>query len=369
MKPKIIAMYLPQFHQIPENDEFWGEGFTDWVTVKNARPLFKGHQQPRVPLNNNYYDLSIKESVEWQCKLAHEHGIYGFGVYHYWFNNETNLLTKPAEIIRDNDDVKINYFFAWDNANWIRSWSNVAGNDWSPVQDKIVNDNLSKSDKTKILVPYILGGQQDWEIHYRYVLGHFKSSKYIKIDNKPLFIIYNYSDEIEKMCKYWDELARLDGFDGMYFIMKYKQGITDPNIIRTFKYEPINSGWYKRTIIQRIKGRLRSLFNIEPSVRKFSYDKIWDRILLNAQKDSNPNIFHGGFVCYDDTPRRGNRGTAVLGATPEKFGFYLKKLLEISASQRKEYVFITAWNEWGEGAILEPDIENKSAYLEEIDIS
>ena len=369
MKPKIIAMYLPQFHQIPENDEFWGEGFTDWVTVKNARPLFKGHQQPRVPLNNNYYDLSIKESVEWQCKLAHEHGIYGFGVYHYWFNNETNLLTKPAEIIRDNDDVKINYFFAWDNANWIRSWSNVAGNDWSPVQDKIVNDNLSKSDKTKVLVPYILGGQQDWEIHYRYVLGHFKSSKYIKIDNKPLFIIYNYSDEIEKMCKYWDELARLDGFDGMYFIMKYKQGITDPNIIRTFKYEPINSGWYKPSIKQRIKGRLRSLFGIELSVRKFSYDKIWDRILLNAQKDSNPNIFHGGFVCYDDTPRRGNWGTVVLGATPEKFGFYLKKLLEISARQRKEYVFITAWNEWGEGAILEPDIENESAYLEEIDIS
>lgn len=86
MKPKIIAMYLPQYHHIPENDEFWGKGFTDWVTVKNAKPLFKGHIQPKVPLDDNYYDLSKPESVEWQAKLAHDHGIYGFGVYHYWFN-------------------------------------------------------------------------------------------------------------------------------------------------------------------------------------------------------------------------------------------------------------------------------------------
>ena len=93
-KPKIIALYLPQFHCIPENDLFWGKGFTDWVSVKKAKPLFEGHNQPVVPLNKNYYDLSVKESVEWQAKLAKEYGIYGFGIYHYWFNNDKNLLTK-----------------------------------------------------------------------------------------------------------------------------------------------------------------------------------------------------------------------------------------------------------------------------------
>lgn len=101
-KTKIIAMYLPQYHCIPENDEFWGKGFTDWVTVKKAEPLFVGHDQPRVPLGNNYYDLSLKDNIVWQAKLAKQYGIDGFGIYHYWFNNDKNILTKPAEIILEN---------------------------------------------------------------------------------------------------------------------------------------------------------------------------------------------------------------------------------------------------------------------------
>ena len=111
---KIFAMYLPQFHCIPENDEFWGKDFTDWVTVKNAVPLFEGHQQPRVPYNGNYYDSSLVESVEWQSKVASDYGVYGFGVYHYWFNNEKNLLTRPAEIMRDSTRINTKYFFIWD---------------------------------------------------------------------------------------------------------------------------------------------------------------------------------------------------------------------------------------------------------------
>src|SRR5574344_1717654 len=119
LKPKIFAMYLPQYHCIPENDEFWGKGFTDWETVKSAKSLYKNHYQPRILLNNKYYDLSKSEIVKWQAKLAHDNGIYGFGVYHYWFNNDKNLLTAPAEILPDNCDIK--YFFSWDNTNWKRS--------------------------------------------------------------------------------------------------------------------------------------------------------------------------------------------------------------------------------------------------------
>ena len=137
MKTKLIAWYLPQYHCIPENNVFWGEGFTDWVTVKKARPLFKGHQQPKTPLNNNYYDLSIKENVTWQAKLAKDYGIYGFGIYHYWFNNEKNLLTKPLEIIYNNKEIDIHYFMAWDNANWKRSWSAIEGNSWAPIKKQV----------------------------------------------------------------------------------------------------------------------------------------------------------------------------------------------------------------------------------------
>ena len=99
MKTKVVAMYLPQYHSIPENDKFWGKGFTDWVSVRNSKPLFDGHNQPRVPENNYYYNLSVEDDVRWQAKLAKENGVYGFGIYHYWFNNEKNLLTKPAEIM------------------------------------------------------------------------------------------------------------------------------------------------------------------------------------------------------------------------------------------------------------------------------
>ena len=152
MKTKLIAWYLPQYHCIPENNVFWGEGFTDWVTVKKARPLFKGHQQPKTPLNNNYYDLSIKENVTWQAKLAKDYGIYGFGIYHYWFNNEKNLLTKPLEIIYNNKEIDIHYFMAWDNANWKRSWSAIEGNSWAPIAD---NDQKT-SKESGILIPYIL---------------------------------------------------------------------------------------------------------------------------------------------------------------------------------------------------------------------
>ena len=367
-RPKIIAMYLPQYHSIQENDKFWGKGFTDWVTVKNAKPLFAGHRQPRIPLNNNYYDLSIEQNVIWQSKLARAHGIYGFGVYHYWFNNETNILTRPVEIIRDCNDVDINYFLAWDNANWKRSWSNVEGYDWSPLQDKAINKN-QKNSEPQILIPYILGNKEDWENHYRKVSEHFKSKKYIKVDNKPLFIIFNYSSEIEQMCRFWDKLAKQDGFDGMYFIMKYKKGITNPDVIRTFKYEPVYSGWLRLPLVQRLINKIRRTLGIEPVVYKYRYSDVWNKILKNAQIDNHPNIFHSGFVSYDDTPRRGNRGTVVLGADPNKFGKYLQQLLEITAEQNKEFLFITAWNEWGEGAMLEPDVDNKFSFLESISVS
>ena len=359
---KIIAWYLPQFHRVKENDLFWGEGFTDWVTVKNAKPLFKGHKQPRAPLNENYYDLSIEKNIVWQTRLAKEHGIYGFGVYHYWFNNETNILTRPAEIIRDCDKVDINYFLAWDNSSWKRSWSNVEGYDWSPLQDK----SIHRENEPKILIPYILGEESDWKNHYNSLLSHFKSKKYIKVDNRPLFIIFNYSHKIGEMCKYWDKLAKNDGFDGMFFIMKYKKGITDPNIMRTFKYEPVYSGWIKLPFIPRLRNKVRRTIGMEPKAYRFHYERIWKNIVINAEKDVNPNMYHGGFVCYDDTPRRGNQGTIVLDAEPVLFGKYLRRLLEITYTQGKDFVFLTAWNEWGEGAMLEPDIEDKYAYLEEI---
>lgn len=367
MKPKVITMYLPQYHCIPENDKFWGKGFTDWVTVRKARPVFDGHLQPRVPLSDNYYDLSIKENVVWQAKLAKKYCIDGFGIYHYWFNNETNLLTRPSEIILENKDIDIEFFFAWDNNNWKRSWSNVDGNSWAPIAEN------QKSDKgPQILIPYILGSENDWERHFNYLLPYFKDDRYIKINGKPLFLVWGISDGIVKMADFWDILAKKNGFAGLAMIYKYdEKGIIfrrtmTPNADLMFKYEPSFTAWNKLNIWKRIVRKAHKILNIPEGLQCYDYDKVWNTILRDAEGSySDSRIINGAFVNYDDTPRRGTtRGKIVKGGTPEKYKRYFTKLLKITESQGKPFVFVTAWNEWGEGAFLEPDEKYKYSYLE-----
>lgn len=356
MKTKLIAWYLPQYHIIPENDEFWGKGFTDWVTVKKAHPLFKDHQQPRVPLNNNYYDLSIKDNVVWQAKLAKEHGIYGFGIYHYWFNNEKNILTKPLNIIHDNQDIDIRYLLAWDNASWVRSWSGLEGNAWTPTEDK------KNSQSKAVLIPYILGKEKDWENHYSHVSKYFKDKRYIKQNNRPVFIILQHDQDIIEMCSYWDILAKQDGFDGIHFIFKNKRWYNwKPNEYR-FNYEPHHDSWMNPTAWERRIEKLKILLHLPSQKFCYNYDIIWKRILKEAE-NANPREYLGAFVGYDDTPRRSKQGKMIEGASPDKFKKYLGQLINISVKQNKEYIFITAWNEWGEGAFLEPDENEEYNYL------
>lgn len=360
---KIIALYLPQFHCIPENDEFWGKGFTDWVTVKKAKPLFRGHNVPRIPLNNNYYDLSIKENVAWQAKLAKEHGIYGFGIYHYWFNNEKNLLTAPSEIIRDNNDIDINYFFVWDNCLWKRSWSNIkGGNAWSPLADE---DQKKKSLKCpQILIPFILGEKPDWLNHYNYVKDHFKESRYIKYNGKPVFCIINYGKDIQQMCEYWNSLAKEDGYDGIYFIFKYDKNIQYPPDSVLYNYEPHFSAWINPITFSKCINYIKGKFGIKYKYLTYDYDRIWKRINRYYRASCPTNMFPGAFINYDDSPRRGNKGSRLFRHfSVEKFNKYFKELYLTARANNKEYIFLTAWNEWGEGAYLEPDIENGYEYL------
>lgn len=364
MRTKILAMYLPQYHQIPENDMFWGKGFTDWVTVKKAKPLYKGHEQPRVPLNDNYYDLSEKSSVAWQAKIAKEHGVSGFGIYHYWFNDEKNILTRPAEIILENKEIDIEYFFVWDNGNWVRSWSNLPGNDWTPLYEEKVPTQKQGDKSRGILIPYILGDESSWRKHFMWLLPHFKDNRHIKVNNKPMFVIYNYSEEIHKMCAYWDKLARENGFDGMHIV--YRKGVKQhpPKGQATYLYEPSASSWDRLFVIRYRK--LLKILGINNGLRTFDYDKVWKNLLKTMAKHPEKSFIPCGFVGYDDTPRRGERGMVFKGQTPEKFANYMKTLYSLSQRQQKQFIFLTAWNEWGEGAYIEPDKEHGYAYLEKL---
>ena len=268
-------------------------------------------------------------------------------------------MTKPAEIIRDNKDIDINYFFAWDNASWVRSWSALSGNAWAPVADQKYNKN-----GRTVLIPYILGKENDWENHFNHLIDYFNDSRYIKVDNKPMFIILQYDNDIQKMCDYWDNLARLNGFDGMYFVFKNKRWF-DWGDRKRFNYEPHHDGWLNPTVWERRIEKIKRLFHLDTHVMIYDYDTTWKRILKSAESSSR-NEYLGGFVNYDDSPRRSRRGKIVKGANPEKFKYYLSELCKISDRQNKDFLFLTAWNEWGEGAYLEPDTIYGYEYLNAI---
>lgn len=359
-KVKVLAMYLPQYHEIPENSRFWGEGFTDWVSVKKATSLYSGHNQPNVPLNENYYDLSEKENLYWQIQLAKKYGVYGFGIYHYWFSSEKQLLTRPAELILENDELDIPFFFAWDNISWKRTWSKLKGNDWSPIADDIENKK-QRRDEPEILIEYKLGKEEEWKKHFDYLIPYFKDKRYIKIENKPVFVIYNYASEVLEMAEYWNNLAIKNGFDGVFIMYRYDSMLNIPSNQISFNYEPAFSGWGGTAT--RIVSKITKILG-KTELQTYSYDKVWNNILVNAKKNTNSNRLFGAFVNYDDTPRRGKKGKVITESSPEKFGGYIRELLEICKQHNKEYIFLTAWNEWGEGAYLEPDTKDEFGYLE-----
>lgn len=347
MKPKIITFYLPQFHTTPENDEWWGEGFTDWVSAQNAERLFPGHYQPRLPAHDNYYNLLDKETMRWQVNLAKKAGIYGFCIYHYWFGNDKQLLEKPAENLLKWKDIDIHYCFSWANESWVRSWSKFKGNAWKTTKEE------GEDSDQGILMQQEYGEEREWKKHFEYLLPFFQDKRYIRNDNKPVFVIYKPENIkcIRLMTRYWNTLAQEQGFSGIYFI-----GTNDPNWKRNglnaqLLYEPqFSFGERYPVTMAKMKKKLKKI-NIH-FLLVYSYDKFWKKILNREMKRK---MYYGGFVNYDDTPRKGIDGIVIKGMTPHKFGKYFRKLYKKAADRGDEYVFLTAWNEWGEGAYLEPD--------------
>lgn len=363
---KIIANYLPQYHCIPENDKWWGKGFTDWIAVQKAVPLYKGHDQPRVPMDHHYYRLDDVDEIRRQVRLSREYGIDGFGIYHYWFNSDMHLLDKPPILIRDNKDIDIQYCFIWDNASWKRTWSNLkSGNDWAPMYDE--NSKLQAGENGE-LAAFRYGDEKDWKVHFDYLLSFFRDDRYIKIQGKPVFCIFNQNNSPElltRMKDYWGNLAKQNGFPGIYLIGRRNRFGINP-IGNEILYEPEWNGWTWKNQISRVLLKIQKEMHIKVLHRPFiyNYDDVWKRIIKDAKKCSSEDVFLSGFVSYDDSPRRGKKARIIRGSTPAKFGQYMKELIEISNTNEKELLFVTAWNEWGEGAYLEPDEANGYAYLE-----
>ncbi len=346
---KTIAMYLPQFHRVKENDEWWGEGFTEWTSVANAEPLFGGHFQPRVPLEG-YYDLTKKETMEWQVELMHEYGVDGLCFYHYWFKDGRRILEKPAENLLQWTDVDMPFCFAWANETWARSWSKFADkNVWTDKYEATRNNA-----DNGVLLEQKYGEISQWRQHFEYLLPFFEDRRYIKIEGHPVFLIYK-SDDIfclEEMLQCWNDMAIEAGIETLYIIAVNNRQRNRDGVSAELFHEP------QKTI------REIDAISAEPGqCRIYEYDSIWRRIL---SRQSETKVYQGGFAGYDDTPRRGSGGTVVTGGTSKKFRDFLTELFAKNYAVGNEIVFLNAWNEWGEGMYLEPDTQNRYAYLEAV---
>ncbi len=352
-KPGLIAFHLPQFHTIPENDMWWGNGFTEWTNTRKTEKIFPNHNQPREPLNDHYYDLTCMEELLWQMRLARRYGLYGFCYYHYWFSGRL-LLNKPLEMVRDYEGDKLSYCLCWANEPWTRTWEN--------------RDNT-------ILISQGYGEEAEWESHFQYLLTYFKDPAYIKIDNAPILVIYrmNSIPHAEKLAEFLKRRAQKEGFTDLFLIEElncYQDGsfISASNAI--LQFEPLYSMTLGKTEIDKLIYISQSkAFNWKFNSQKkiYGYDRLWKRVIANAKRLTWEKEFYpGAFVDWDNTARKGKKGRIVLGSSPIKFGKYLSKLERLAEKTNARFIFINAWNEWGEGTYLEPDKKHKYEYLEEV---
>lgn len=368
MDSKIICFYLPQYYEFEENNRWWGKGFTEWTNVRNAKPLYKGHYQPTVPLDRNYYCLEDIETFRWQARLAKKYNIYGFCFYEYYFGNGKYLMEKPLEIFLKNKDIDIHFCLCWANHTWSRTWT-------GEEKDILMAVNY---DEPKQLKQY-----------FNYLLRFFKDERYIKIDNKPLFVIY-VPEQIPNLKIYkelFNKWTKDAGYNGIIFVSqntevalnrcKYREYVDysivyEPNYsLRRFRDLLSEKQFiqaakeYPRMFADKVRKRIiRKFFSKKREaalLNTVDYDCIWKNIL---KRDYSQGLWPCGFVNVDTTPRKGYAGIVTKWNSPQKFGKYLKQL--ILKCQQQPFIFLMAWNEWGEGAYLEPDEKNKYRYLEEI---
>lgn len=344
---RTLTYYLPQFHTIPENDKWWGKGFTEWETVRNAKPLFEEHRQPRKPLKGNYYNLLDKETMQWQADLMKKYGIDGQCFYHYYFEDGKKLLEKPAENLLKWTDIDMPFCFDWANENWIRTWSNIlGGNVWADVVEKTENDNIDG-----ILMEQKFGRKKEWKQHFEYLLPFFRDPRYIKHEGKPVFLFHT-PDEIpcmHQMIEYWRELASQTELGDIYFI-----GV---NVTRT------NNG-----LDAVLYNAPHAFWKIEKKdgLNVMNYSQMWEN-LLHTEALQDTTTYFSGMPDVDNSPRKGRKGVITQGVSVDIFREGMTQLYRKSKELGNEFVFINAWNEWGEGMYLEPDEENGYAYLEAVE--
>lgn len=376
MKARIIAYYLPQFHPIPENDKAWGPGFTEWTNVAKAKPLFRGHYQPRIPADLGFYDLRLPEVREQQAQMAREVGIEGFCYYHYWMGNGKQLLQRPFEEVLHSSKPDFPFCLCWANHEWTtKTWKNGG--------------------KEIMIAPMIYSGDEDYTAHFNYVLPAFKDKRYITVDGKPLFSIYDpyHFKEVNHFMELWQKLARENGLSGIHFTAMISNTTTvrrkeDGTLMRVVPnlqsskrvYQDILSlGFNSITSYGKSRGEMLALGKYQRIITRFLHNHLsflpvmtynYPKTVANffSPEDSWENVFPTVIPQWDRTPRVGSMDGIYVNATPENFRTHLENAINIVSNKQPEHrlIFLKSWNEWAEGNYVEPDEKYGHQYLEAI---
>lgn len=377
-KARVIAYYLPQFYPIPENDKFWGKGFTEWTNVAKAKPLFKNHNQPRVPADLGFYDLRLPEVREAQAEMAREAGIEGFCYWHYWFGNGKRLLDRPFDEVLNSGKPDFPFCLCWANHDWTTET-------WQQADRKTT---------TTMIAEQTYPGDEDYINHFNYVLKAFKDKRYITVDGKPIFTIfdpYKFKD-VRHFIELWRKLAKDNGLKGIYFValanntstIRLKEdGTLEKNIMPNLKsskdvyenilsvgFDAINSYGKRRSEMiytgkyrRLAQKKLREFFPfMKPDV--FNYEKSIKYFF--APEDRWDNIFPTVLPQWDKSPRVGTCDDVYVNATPENFRKHLNDAINLIADKPEEHkiLFLRSWNEWGEGNYVEPDLKYGHGFLD-----
>ncbi|MCD6017978.1 MAG: glycosyl hydrolase [Bacteroidetes bacterium] len=351
-----IAIYLPQYHPVAENDEWWGKGFTEWTNVVKSKPLFEGHYQPHLPSDLGFYDLRLPETRQAQADLAKEYGIYGFCYYHYWFNGR-RILERPFQDVFESGEPDFPFMLCWANENWTKVWD---GSD----KEILLKQNYCEEDDRK---------------HIQSLIPYFKDDRYIKVDGKPVFIVYKSTElpDAKRTLEIWREEARKEGLE-LYLCRMERWIVTDDKAAlelgfdAAVDFQPLSPSLrqYQKirkkpptaipTLQKRIKSKLERMFKFpsdkEPKA-EFNLYNLPAYVEFDLErKEPDYKLFPGVSPMWDNTARRKSDAIIFTDSAPEVYEKWLSGKIEKFKPYSKDenFVFINAWNEWAEGNHLEP---------------
>lgn len=349
-KPRVIAFYLPQFYPTPENDEWWGKGFTEWTNVGKAKPLFKGHYQPKVPADLGYYDLRLPEVRSQQANLAKQAGIEGFCYWHYWFNGRRLLDQVFSEVVATGTP-DYPFCLCWANHSWYKkTWTSDG--------------------KNILLIEQTYPGEEDYIAHFRAMLPAFRDPRYMRVNGKLIFGIFAPADvpDFEKFKDCWNRLAEENDLGGFFFFGYNMEPRNDSKILHT---------GYDGVAVDYVKGQMsfaskfhRGLMRFRREYLKLPQIRSYNDYLtvMDEHYVSSPGIYPVLVPNFDHSPRSGTAGIIINDSTPQKWGKLCKTIFHKveHRSHEENLVFIKAWNEWGEGNYLEPDLKYGTGYINEL---